>query len=94
MLIYLLNRADWTLIWTEATDLWITVVAADGKVGQSLVAIVLTPQSFYFIWLGGVGAVSGSTGQHSIEPNKAEPLSAATWYQIHMLSVAEKLMPL
>ena len=56
MLMYLLNWADMTLIWTETTDfliVWITGVAADGKAGQSLGAIVLTPQSFYFIWLGG-----------------------------------------
>ena len=52
MLICLLNLADMTLIWTETTDfliVWITVVAADGKAGQSLVAIVLTPQSFQLI---------------------------------------------
>lgn len=55
-LVYLLNRVEMTLIWTETTDfliVWITAVAPDGKAGQSPEAIVLTPQSFYFIWWGG-----------------------------------------
>lgn len=72
MLINLLDWADMTLIWTETTDLWITMVAADGKVGPSLVAKVLTPQSFYFRWLGGVGAATGTTEQDWTELRKAE----------------------